>query len=288
MAIDSDPYPAALLAAALSAEQRFPNPVRSWFGNATVALLAASGASESETVATVVRLFEAGTPACVKPGESTISRAEALLRAANIASMIGDERASEALLRAAVAADPQLPEALNNLAFAAIGRGDLSAITIDLAQRAAQASPDEPSILDTLGWVRYHQGRFRDDANGAGAISLFRSALRIRPNDPSLATLDHLGDALWRDGDQQGAIRVWQQVPTLANLRYPPAALARNLEEFQQREFGLELVMASELIRRMYGDVVTRVELKLQEVARGQTPSLAPCLAARERTAENP
>ncbi len=288
MAIDSDPYPAALLAAALSAEQRFPNPVRSWFGNATVALLAASGASESETVATVVRLFEAGTPACLKPGESTISRAEALLRAANIASMIGDERGSEALLRAAVAADPQLPEALNNLAFAAIGRGDLSAITIDLAQRAAQASPDEPSILDTLGWVRYHQGRFRDDANGAGAISLFRSALRIRPNDPSLATLDHLGDALWRDGDQQGAIRVWQQVPTLANLRYPPAALARNLEEFQQREFGLELVMASDLIRRMYGDVVTRVELKLQEVARGQTPSLAPCLAARERTAENP
>ena len=46
--------------------------------------------------------------------------------------------------------------------------------------------------------------------------------------------------------------------------------------------------MASDLIRRMYGDVVTRVELKLQEVARGQTPSLAPCLAARERTAENP
>ncbi len=288
MAIDSDPYPSALLASALAADERFSTEVRGWFGNASVALLAAAGASETEIVATVVRLFEAGTPACLKPDEPMISRAQALLRAANVASMIGDERGSEALLRAAVEADASLPEALNNLAFAAIGRGDLSANTIDLAQRAARASPDEPSILDTLGCVRYHQGRFRDDADGAGAIALFRSALRIRPNDPSLATLDHLGDALWRDGDQQGAVRVWQQVPTLANLRYPPAALARNLAQFQQREFGLELVMASELIRRLYGDVVTRVEHKLQEVARGQTPSVAPCHAARERTTENP
>ena len=147
-----------------------------------------------------------------------------------------------------------------------------------MAERAARLAPDDPAVLDTLGVLRYHQGRFRDDASGPGAITLFRQALRVDPDDPSLATLDHLGDALWRDGDQAGAIRCWQQVAQVAKLRYPPDAMARSLREFQRREFGIELVSPVEFVQKQYGRIVDRAEQKLQEVARGVTPSVPECL----------
>jgi Flp pilus assembly protein TadD len=168
---------------------------------------------------------------------------------------------------------------LNNLAFSMIESGKVDAEAMSLAERAARLTPDDPSVLDTLGVVRYHQGRFRDDAAGPGAITLFRQALRVDPDDPSLATLDHLGDTLWRDGDQAGAIRCWQQVSQVAKLRYPPDAIARGLIDFQRREFGFQLVAPTEFVQKEYGRIVDRAERKLQEVARGVPPSVAECRA---------
>jgi hypothetical protein len=100
--------------------------------------------------------------------------------------------------------------------------------------------------------------------------------LRIRPEDPSLETLDHLGDALWQDGDQQAAIRCWQQVGQVAQLRYPPQEIAKNLVEFQRREFGLALLEPAPLLRRLYGRIADRAARKLEEVARGEPPSVRP------------
>jgi tetratricopeptide (TPR) repeat protein len=277
---DDDPYPVARLADALAREERFGPELSGFLGNSAVALQAAAGGPASQSAELVRWLAERGSPTFVRSDDPTTTLAESLLRAAAAYSLVGDASGSDELLRAAIAADPKLAPALNNLAFSRIESGSLNAETIELAELAARLAPDDPSVLDTLGVLRYHQGRFRDDASGPGAITLFRQALRVRPNDPSLGTLDHLGDALWRDGDQAGAVRVWQQVGEVAKLRYPPDSIARNLAEFQRREFGLELVQPSEFIRREYGRIVDRVEQKLQEVARGATPSVAKCLAS--------
>jgi tetratricopeptide (TPR) repeat protein len=145
-----------------------------------------------------------------------------------------------------------------------------------MSLEALAKAPDNPSILDTVGVLRYRQGRLRDGADGMGAITLFRQALRIRPEDPSLETLDHLGDALWQDGDQQAAIRCWQQVGQVAQLRYPPQEIAKNLVEFQRREFGLALLEPAPLLRRLYGRIADRAARKLEEVARGEPPSVRP------------
>lgn len=278
--VDEDPFPIALLADALAREERLDPTLRGSLGNAAVALQAAAGGPASRSEALIRTLSSQGAPAFIRPGDSATTLAQSFLRAASAYSLVGDAAGSDDLLRAAIAADPSLAAALNNLAFSLIEAGKVDAEVVSLAERAAQLAPGDPSVLDTLGVVRYHQGRFRDDAGGPGAITLFRQALRVDPDDPSLATLDHLGDTLWRDGDQAGAIRCWQQVSQVAKLRYPPEAIARGLVDFQRQEFGFQLVSPTEFVQKEYGRIVDRAERKLQEVARGVPPSVAECRAA--------
>lgn len=277
---ESDPFAVGRLADALAREGRLDPDVRGFLGNVAVALHAAAGAPAERSIELIRLLASEGVAAFVRPDDPTTTLAESLLRASSFYSLVGDAGGSDVLLEAAVEADPRLPTALNNLAFSRMESGRLDAEVVAHAELAARLSPDDPSVLDTLGVLRYHQGRFRDDAAGPGAITLFRQALRLKPNDPSLGTLEHLGDAMWRDGDQSGAIRVWRQVGEVAKLRYPPEVIARNLAAFQRREIGIELVSPAEVIRREYGRIVERAEQKLQEVARGQAPSVAPCLGA--------
>ena len=277
--VDEDPFPIALLADALAREERFDAGLRGFFGNAAVALQAAAGGPASRSQALLFTLSEQGVPVFTRMGDAETTLADSLLRAASAYSLVGDAGGSDELLRTAISVDPTLAPALNNLAFSMIESGKVDAESVSLAERAAQLAPDDSSVLDTLGVVRYHQGRFRDDAAGPGAITLFRQALRVDPDDPSLATLDHLGDTLWRDGDQAGAIRCWQQVSQVAKLRYPPDAIARGLVDFQRREFGFQLVSATEFVQKEYGRIVDRAERKLQEVARGVPPSIAECRA---------
>jgi hypothetical protein len=170
---------------------------------------------------------------------------------------------------------------MNSVAYADIEAGAITARTASLAERAGRARPDDPAVLDTIGWLRYQQGRFRDDASGAGAISILRQALRIRPSSPSIATLDHLGDALWRAGDQEGAVRSWQQVGVVARRRYPPELFGERMSLYQRRTFGFELVPIVRFVRREFAAVVERTQRKLEQVAAGTPPEVAECTAAR-------
>jgi hypothetical protein len=58
-----------------------------------------------------------------------------------------------------------------------------------------------------------------------------------------------------------------------------PDAIARGLVDFQRREFGFQLVSATEFVQKEYGRIVDRAERNLQEVARGVPPSIAECRA---------
>lgn len=272
--VDEDPFPAAILAEALARETRFEPEVRARFGASAVALFAASGGAEDRSGALARSLVETGAAPFMRRGETSGGVGRAILRAADLHALIGDAAGSQSLLEMAVRESPDSPEALNNLAYIDVERGTITDRTIEMVERAAAGAPDNPAILDTIGLLRLDQGRLRDGAGGPGAITLFRQALRLKPDDPSLQTLDHLGDALWRDGDQQGAIRCWQQVGQIAALRYPPEPIARSLLEYQQREFGVPLVNPVEYVKRMYGDVVDRADRKLEQVAAGSAPSV--------------
>lgn len=288
-----DPFASAVLAERLCMQRRIAPEVRARLATAAVALRVGAGADADETVALVDRLLAAGavpwsetvlrparTPSDAR-GELAPSRGAALARAAELFGLLGSEGESRALLEAALAASPEDADIMNSVAYADIEAGAITGRTASLAERAGRARPDDPAVLDTIGWLRYQQGRFRDDASGAGAISILRQALRIRPNSPSIATLDHLGDALWRAGDQEGAVRSWQQVGVVARRRYPPELFGERMSLYQRRTFGFELVPIVRFVRREFAAVVERTQRKLEQVAAGTPPEVAECTAAR-------
>ncbi|XVJ58306.1 MAG: hypothetical protein HEQ23_02465 [Tepidisphaera sp.] len=94
-----------------------------------------------------------------------------------------------------------------------------------LLEKAYQADPTSYNIVDSLGWLRYLQGRLEDDANkgaieGAGALSLLRRAFELQQREEDFSLdpfiVDHLGDALWVSGDKEKAAACWQQAETKA------------------------------------------------------------------------
>jgi uncharacterized protein HemY len=61
-------------------------------------------------------------------------------------------------------------------------------------------APDDPFILDSLGWVKFRQAQF-DDAEKA-----LRRAYSLRP-DVEIAV--HLGEVLWSRGQKENAHKIW-------------------------------------------------------------------------------
>lgn len=274
VAWDGDPYLAGRVAAVIAAESRLPMAMRTLLARSGVALQAASGVSP-ESIVGVLRDFHQRGVIVFDPTEGEGSLAETLRRAGGVYQMLGDERGAERMLVESVSEDPGNARSLNDLAYLRAGRGQLDSETISMAERSAAALPDDPSVLDTLGYIRYLDRRLRDGIDGVGAVTLLRQALRLRPEEPSIATLDHLGDALWRDGDQSGAVRCWQEVGRVARLRHPPDATRAAIAAFQRREYGVVVADPAEVVRRQFGDTVERADRKLREVAEGRSPTVA-------------
>jgi tetratricopeptide (TPR) repeat protein len=97
--------------------------------------------------------------------------------------------------RAALAIDPDFAPAANNLAYLlSTQEGDLNE-ALTLAQTAKRRLPEDPSVMDTLGWIYYRKGLY-DNALGELAVSAEKLS------DNPLVRF-HLGMALFRKG--QGA-----------------------------------------------------------------------------------
>lgn len=274
VSIDGDPYLAGRVAAVVAAESQLDEGTRALLGRSAVALQAAAGVDPDDAIDLVRDLAARGIE-LFEPTVGPWSLAEALRRAAGVFAMVGDERGAERLLLASLAEDAASARSMNDLAYLRAERGELADGTVAMAESAAAALPDDPSILDTLGFIRYLERRLRDGVDGAGAVTLLRQALRLRPEEPSIATLDHLGDALWRDGDQSGAVRCWQEVGRVARLRHPPEATRAAIAAFQLREYGVVVADPAEVARRQFGRTVERAERKLRDVAEGRTPAVA-------------
>jgi len=120
-------------------------------------------------------------------------------------SMLGEQRDDlammEADLRAILARDPNNATALNALGYTLADRTDRYDEAFKLISRALELDPDEPAILDSMGWVLYRKGQYEE------ALAYLKRAYAVFP-DPEVAA--HLGEVLWVSGDTTAAIEVWQ------------------------------------------------------------------------------
>ena len=98
----------------------------------------------------------------------------------------------------ALAANPKFGPALNNLAYLYCENLDQVGKAQELAERARQLYPADPSIADTLGWVFYRKGDFPK------ALTLLAEAATAAPNEPEIQY--HLGMVRYALG-QEGAAR---------------------------------------------------------------------------------
>ena len=96
---------------------------------------------------------------------------------------------------------PTNAHALNALGYTLVDRTTRVAEGLALVERALALAPDDPFILDSVGWANFRMGKLDE------AERHLRRAMDQRP-DPEIAA--HLGEVLWAKGDRARAQDVWQ------------------------------------------------------------------------------
>ena len=114
---------------------------------------------------------------------------------------IGAEQQNEQVLRDVIKLDPSFAGANNDLGYTWAEQGENLDQAEAMVGKALRDEPDNPSFLDSMGWVLYKRGKFEQAAK-----NLERAAALADP-----VVLDHLGDALYRLGNHDQAARQWKQ-----------------------------------------------------------------------------
>ena len=103
-------------------------------------------------------------------------------------------------LRAIIKREPDNAMALNALGYTLSDRTTRYTEAKALIQQAYDLNPDDPAVLDSLGWVNYRLGNLNE------AERLLRQALDRFPDQEVAA---HLGEVLWANGKQREARQIW-------------------------------------------------------------------------------
>ncbi|MDR2364886.1 MAG: tetratricopeptide repeat protein, partial [Zoogloeaceae bacterium] len=97
---------------------------------------------------------------------------------------------------------PDNAHAYNALGYSLADRNLRLSEAYALIQKASALAPQDPYIMDSLGWVLYRQGQYQQ------ALMTLEAAYNIK-DDPEIAA--HMGEVLWRLGKQEDARALWQK-----------------------------------------------------------------------------
>jgi tetratricopeptide (TPR) repeat protein len=109
----------------------------------------------------------------------------------------------ETALRKVIALAPENQHAYNALGYSFAERNMRLTEAYGLIEKALQLAPEDPFIIDSMGWVQFRMGKLHE------AESLLRRAYSLRP-DPEIAV--HLGEVLWVKGMKEDAEKLWRDV----------------------------------------------------------------------------
>lgn len=98
--------------------------------------------------------------------------------------------------------DPNHAGTLNAWGYTLADRNERLQEAHGYISRAYQLSPEDPAILDSMGWVEYRLG------NIDVALQLLKKAMKASPDHEIAA---HLGEVLWVSGHSEEARDVWQK-----------------------------------------------------------------------------
>lgn len=129
------------------------------------------------------------------PDESRLLYARALT-----AEKLDQLELTERDLRRILEGNPEDATALNALGYTLVDRTDRHTEGLGYIEKAMQLRPDDPAILDSMGWALYRVGDHQQ------ALKYLRQALE-KFHDAEIAA--HLGEVLWTLGQQDEARQIW-------------------------------------------------------------------------------
>jgi tetratricopeptide (TPR) repeat protein len=119
-----------------------------------------------------------------------------------MAEKMGKTAVMEKSLRKVIAKSPDNMQAYNALGYSLADRNVRLKEAHRLIDKALKMAPNDPFILDSMGWVQYRMGKLDD------AEAHLRKAYTLR-NDPEIAV--HLGEVLWKKGQKDDARKLWRE-----------------------------------------------------------------------------
>jgi tetratricopeptide (TPR) repeat protein len=111
----------------------------------------------------------------------------------------------EKALRKVIELAPNNQQAYNALGYSLAERNMRLQEAYSLIDKALTLAPEDPFIIDSMGWVQFRMGKFKE------AETLLRRAYSLRP-DAEIAV--HLGEVLWIKGEKDDAQKFWRDAQT--------------------------------------------------------------------------
>jgi tetratricopeptide (TPR) repeat protein len=108
---------------------------------------------------------------------------------------------AKAALQRALALSPDQPLLLNFMGYAMLERGENMDTAEAMIRKASELAPDDASITDSLGWALYKRGKVDE------AIETLQGAAEKDPDQAEIQ--EHLGDALYKSGRRYEARFAW-------------------------------------------------------------------------------
>jgi tetratricopeptide (TPR) repeat protein len=148
------------------------------------------------------------------------------------AERMEDFDAMVADMEEALRLQPDQPQVLNYLGYSYVDRGENLDEALGMIQRAVAAAPGSGYIIDSLAWAYYRLGRYQD------AVEPMERASLLEPVDPIVT--DHLGDIYWSVGRTREAEFQWHRALSYGPTDKDATRIRAKLEK------GLDAVLAEE------------------------------------------
>ena len=148
------------------------------------------------------------------------------------AERLNDFDATVADMREALRLNPDQPQVLNYLGYSLVDRGENLDEALGMIERAVAREPGSGYIIDSLAWAYFRLGRY------AEAVEPMERASLLEPVDPIVT--DHLGDVYWAVGRTREAEFQWHRALSYGPEDKDAARIRKKLE------VGLDAVLATE------------------------------------------
>ena len=144
---------------------------------------------------------------------------------------LNDLAGMEADLKHILEINPSNAVAMNALGYTLADKTERYEEALLLISTALSIKPDNPAIMDSMGWVLFKIGKLEE------SLKILSLAFQNYPDGEVGA---HLGEVLWTLGDQEDAKKVWTAIlekqpnyPILRSTieRFAPELLERNTEQ---------------------------------------------------------